>query len=82
MILVEMDEKLIEVPSFGDNGVHFVKLPKVQDVIRARVLETFNVLARYIDQSGLKDRLGAGIVLTGGMMNMQGIRDIAENVFS
>lgn len=77
----QMDEKLIEVPSFGDNGVHFVKLPKVQDVIRARVLETFNVLARYIDQSGLKDRLGAGIVLTGGMMNMQGIRDIAKMFF-
>lgn len=75
-------DQMIEVPSVGvDEAVHFVELAKAQAVIKARVLETFGVLARYIDQSGLKDRLGAGIVLTGGMMNMQGIRDLAKVFF-
>lgn len=75
-------DQMIEVPSVGvDEAVHFVELAKAQEVIKARVLETFSVLTRYIDQSGLKDRLGAGIVLTGGMMNMQGIRDLAKVFF-
>lgn len=75
-------EQRIEVPSVGvDDAVHFVMLNEAQNVIKMRVVETFGVLARYIEQSGLKDRLGAGVVLTGGMMNMQGIRELAKAFF-
>lgn len=77
-----IEEQKIEVPSVGvDEAVHFVPLTKAQAIIKARVIETFGVLARHIESSGLKDRLGAGIVLTGGMMNMQGIRELARALF-
>ena len=75
-------EQRIEVPSVGvDDGTHFVMLNVAQDVIRLRVIETLSILAKYLEQSGLKDRLGAGIVLTGGMMNMEGIRELAKALF-
>lgn len=78
----EPSDRRIEVPSVGvDDAVHFVMLDEAQKVIKMRVVETFGVLARYLEQSGLKDRLGAGVVLTGGMMNMQGIRELAKAFF-
>jgi cell division protein FtsA len=39
------------------------------------------ILAQFIENSGLKDQLGAGIVLTGGFSKMEGIRDLAVATF-
>lgn len=78
----QSDDERIEVPSVGvDDTKHFVYVNHAKDVIRARIVETFGILAEYLNQSGLKDRLGAGVVLTGGMMNMDGIRDLAVALF-
>ena len=57
------------MPSVGvDEAVHFVALNEAQKVMIMRVAETFKVLNSKIELSGLKDRLGAGVVFTGGMM--------------
>ncbi len=76
-------EQRIEVPSVGinDDTVHFIMLDEARKVIKIRVIETFGILARMLEQSGLKDRLGAGVVLTGGMMNMDGIKEVAKAFF-
>lgn len=74
--------QVIEVPSIGtDDDKHSVKLEGVQEVIHSRVVETLSILAKSIQKSGLKDQLGAGVVLTGGMLNMTGIREIATAIF-
>jgi len=39
------------------------------------------ILAQFIENSGLKDQIGAGIVLTGGFSKMDGIRDLAIATF-
>jgi cell division protein FtsA len=73
---------LIEIPTIGDeNSKNEVSLSVVHDIILARVEETLMILAKMIENSGLKDQIGAGIVLTGGFAKMEGIKDYAGVFF-
>ncbi|SFV50130.1 Cell division protein FtsA [hydrothermal vent metagenome] len=75
-------ESRIEIPKIGDeNTKHEVSLSVIQDVIVARVEETLMILAKIIENSGLKDQIGAGIVLTGGFAKMEGIKEYASLFF-
>ena len=80
--LLEPTNDLIEIPIIGDeNATHEVSLEIVHNVIFARVEETLMILAKFIEDSGLKDQIGAGIVLTGGFSKMEGIRELAIATF-
>ena len=80
--LLTPSNELIELPIIGDeNTTHEVSLEVVHNVIFARVEETLMILAQFIENSGLKDQIGAGIVLTGGFSKMDGIRDLAVATF-
>ena len=80
--LLSPSNELIELPIIGDeNTTHEVSLEVVHNVIFARVEETLMILAQFIENSGLKDQLGAGIVLTGGFSKMEGIRELAVATF-
>ncbi|WP_297814079.1 cell division protein FtsA [uncultured Helicobacter sp.] len=80
----EDKENLIEIPSIGgsDSGKHQVSLAAVHNVIYARVEETLMILAKSLEHSNLKDQLGSGVVLTGGMVQLDGIRDLAAALFN
>ncbi|MEA3372737.1 MAG: cell division protein FtsA [Campylobacterota bacterium] len=74
--------ELIELPIIGDEtSTHEVSLEVVHNVIYARVEETLMIIAQSLEKSGLKDHLGAGIVLTGGFTKMEGIRELAVAIF-
>jgi cell division protein FtsA len=47
----------------------------------ARVEESLSILSNSIEKSGLADQIGAGIVLTGGMTKLKGIRELAQAIF-
>ncbi|MEA3523090.1 MAG: cell division protein FtsA [Campylobacterota bacterium] len=80
--LNEPSNDLIELPIIGDeDATHEVSLDVVHNVIYARVEETLMIIAQSIERSGLKDQIGAGIVLTGGFTKMEGIRDLAVAIF-
>ena len=80
--LLTPSSDLIELPIIGDeNTTHEVSLEVVHNVIYARVEETLMILAQFIENSGLKDKIGAGVVLTGGFSQMEGIRDLAVATF-
>jgi cell division protein FtsA len=80
--LLTPSNELIELPVIGDeNTTHEVSLEVVHNVIFARVEETLMILAQFIENSGLKEQIGAGIVLTGGFSKMDGIRDLAIATF-
>ena len=80
--LLTPSNDLIELPIIGDEDTtHEVSLEVVHNVIFARVEETLMILAQFIENSGLKDQIGAGIVLTGGFSKMEGIRDLAVATF-
>lgn len=74
---------LIELPIIGDEtSTHQVSLEVVHNVIYARVEETLMILAKSLEKSMLKEHLGAGVVLTGGMVKLDGIRELAGAIFS
>ncbi|MBA1437773.1 MAG: cell division protein FtsA [Epsilonproteobacteria bacterium] len=80
--LLTPSNDLIELPIIGDETTtHEVSLEVVHNVIFARVEETLMILAHFIENSGLKDQIGAGVVLTGGFSKMEGIRDLAIATF-
>ena len=80
--LLTPSNDLIELPIIGDeNTTHEVSLEVVHNVIFARVEETLMILAQFIENSGLKEQIGAGVVLTGGFSKMEGIRDLAVATF-
>ena len=80
--LTDESSDLIEIPVIGDlDSTHEVSLDVVHNVIYARVEETLMILAQFVENSGLKDQIGAGIVLTGGFSKMQGIRELAVATF-
>ena len=80
--LSEPSDDLIELPMIGDEETtHEVSLGVVHNVIYARVEETLMILAQSLEKSGLKEQLGAGIVLTGGFTKLEGIRDLAVAIF-
>ena len=80
--LVETSNEIIELPIIGDeenrNGV---SLEIVHSVIFARVEEALMILAKSLDKSALKEQIGAGIILTGGMTKLKGIRELAQSIF-
>ncbi len=81
--LLENSNEIIELPIIGDeNNKNSVSLDIVHSVIYARVEEALMILAKSLEKSNLKDQLGAGIILTGGMTKLRGIRELAQAIFS
>jgi cell division protein FtsA len=50
------------------------------DIIEPRIEELFSEVRRRMEESGLIDHLSAGIVLTGGAVQMEGIVEAAEEI--
>jgi len=81
--LIETSNEVIELPIIGDeenrNGV---SLEIVHSVIFSRVEEALMILAKSLEKSALREQIGAGIILTGGMTKLKGIRELAQSIFS
>lgn len=74
--------ELIELPNLGDDSTtKEISLEIVSNVIYARVEETLMILAKMLEDSGYKDYIGAGVVLTGGMTKLNGLRELASAIF-
>lgn len=80
--LIETSNEVIELPIIGDeenrNGV---SLEIVHSVIFSRVEEALMILAKSLEKSALKEQIGAGIIFTGGMTKLKGIRELAQSIF-
>jgi len=80
--LIEVNEDILELPIIGDEeNKNAVPLKVVHNVIVARVEESLLILAKYLEKSGLKPEIGAGIVLTGGMTKLKHMREFAQSIF-
>ena len=78
--LVRKDEH-IEVPGVGGRESREVSRAVLASIIEPRLEEIFSLVHREIKRSEFADMLGAGIVLTGGGALLEGITDLAEQVF-
>jgi len=80
--LAETSNEIIELPIIGDEDNHNnVSLEIVHSVIFSRVEEALMILAKSLEKSSLKDQIGAGLILTGGMTKLKGIRELAQSIF-
>ena len=80
--LIEVSEDELELPIIGDNiNTNIIPLKVVHDVMIARVEELLLILSKYLDKSDLRDRIGSGIILTGGLTKLRHIREFAQLIF-
>ena len=73
--------ELIDTPSVGDRAPRKLALSQLVDVVEPRAEELFLLVQDELRRSAYEDLLGAGIVLTGGSSKMEGMVELAEEVF-
>ena len=74
--------KKIKIPRIGDEQVtNEISLVDVRNIIHARVEEILVLIKQKLQRSGIADSLDAGIVITGGMSQLLGLKELATLVF-
>lgn len=74
-------EEMIEVPSVGARPPRYLARQTLADVIEPRYEELLTLVQAELRRSGYEDLIAAGIVLTGGSAKMDGVIELAEEVF-
>jgi cell division protein FtsA len=74
-------EEEIEVPGVGDRPARQLSRQALAAVVEPRYEELLNLVQSELKHSGYLELLGAGVVLTGGSSKMEGVIELAEEVF-
>lgn len=75
------ENETIQVPSVGDRPPRELHRQRLAEVIESRVEELYELVLNELRRSGFVDIIGSGVVLTGGSAKMEGMVDLAEEVF-
>ncbi|QPJ66571.1 MAG: cell division protein FtsA [Candidatus Nitrohelix vancouverensis] len=75
------EDEMIEVSSMGGRESKKISRQILSEIIEARAREMFEILNNEITSSGFREIISSGIVLTGGAACMQGMSELAEEVF-
>lgn len=78
--LANLDE-MIEIPSLGERASKRLSRVTLAEVVEPRFEELFTLIQDELRRSGIEDLLGSGIVLTGGSARMEGVVELAEEIF-
>ncbi|BCG45744.1 Cell division protein FtsA [Citrifermentans bremense] len=79
--LVGKDET-IEVPSVGGRKPRILSRQLLCEILEPRVEEIFTLVNREIVKSGLEDSIASGVVVTGGSTILEGMPELAEQIFN
>ena len=71
----------IKVPSVGDRPPRELSRQALAEVVEPRYDELFTLIRAELQRSGYENMLAAGIVLTGGTSKMEGVVELAEEIF-
>jgi cell division protein FtsA len=74
-------EQTIKVPSVGDRPPRDLSRQALAEVVEPRYDELFTLVQAELRRSGFEDLIPAGIVLTGGTSSMEGVMELAEEIF-
>jgi len=74
-------EETIEVPSVGDRPPRRLARQTLAEVVEPRYEELLTLVLNELRRSGFEDICAAGVVLTGGCSKMEGVIELAEEVF-
>ena len=74
-------DETIKVPSVGDRPPRDLSRQALAEVVEPRYDELFTLVQAELRRSGYEDLIAAGIVLTGGTSKMEGVIELAEEIF-
>ncbi|HHC71258.1 MAG TPA: cell division protein FtsA [Thiotrichales bacterium] len=74
-------DETIEVPSIGDRPSRRLSRQTLAEVVEPRYEELLTLIQAELRRSGFEDLIAGGVVLTGGSSKMEGLIELAEEVF-
>ena len=74
-------DDVISVPSVGGRRPREVSRKLLCEIIEPRVDEILSLARQSLVKEGLEDRIPSGVVLTGGCSALEGVPDLAEEIF-
>ncbi len=74
-------EETIEVTSVGDRPPRRLARQMLAEVVQKRYEEIFEMVQAELRRSGYEELIAAGLVLTGGASKMEGVVELAEEMF-
>lgn len=74
-------DETIEVPSVGDRPPRRLARQTLAEVVEPRYEELLSLIQAELRRSGYEDLIAAGVVLTGGSAKMDGVTELAEEIF-
>ncbi len=74
-------DETIEVPSVGDRPPRRLARQTLAEVVEPRYEELLTLIQAELRRSGFEDLIAAGLVMTGGSSKMEGVVELAEEVF-
>ncbi|MGF1464874.1 MAG: cell division protein FtsA [Sandaracinaceae bacterium] len=77
--MVDEDET-IEVPSVGGRPPRVLERQVLCRIIEPRVEEIFQAIGHVIAETGYRDMLASGLVVTGGTTQLDGMPELAEEI--
>ena len=78
----ELGVTKVKIPRIGDEETHSeIALDHIQTIIHARIEEILVLVKNKLKKSGILDNVGSGIVITGGMSNLEGIKVLCEKIY-
>ncbi len=72
----------VEVPGPAPGQVRHVARELLAHIAEQRLDELFGLVQRELDRHDLADKLGAGVVITGGSAALPGLIELAQQVFA
>jgi len=74
-------DESIKVPSVGDRPPRDLSRQALAEVVEPRYDELLTLVQAELRRSGFEDMVAAGVVLTGGTAKMEGVVELAEEIF-
>jgi len=74
-------DETIEVPSIGDRPARRLSRQTLAEVVEPRYEELLTLIQAELRRSGFEDVIAGGVVMTGGSSKMEGLIELAEEVF-
>lgn len=72
----------IEIPSVGGKKRRCISVALLTDILKPRAEEIFEMAKEKIDSQGLSNSINAGVVITGGSAQLEGLIEIADDIFA
>ncbi len=75
------ESQIIETPSMGGRPPRSLSRQNLAEIIEPRIEELLLLIQAELRRSGFEELIGSGIVITGGSSRIEGMMELAEEIF-